>query len=381
MRVLTIHEHYRQAGGEDQAFARETTLLERSGCQVERLELDNADIDEQRGRLALALNSIWSVSSRRLVRDTIRRSKPDIVHVHNSFPLLSPAIYSAIRGEGLPVVQTLHNFRPLCLNAMLFRDGAPCQDCLTSTWKIKGVLRRCYRGSTAASAVVAALDGVHHSLGTWRRQVDLFLALSAFARDRYIAAGFPAERIVIQPNTADDPGEEAAAWDRPRRGALVVGRLSVEKGVLELVRSWRDMGHPLTVIGDGPLREQLAAATSDEVTLLGWQTPQQVSAAMAGAALLCLPSLCYEQFPLVAVEAMAHGLPILASNRGALSELVQPGQTGLLVEGDSWKTAAQSLLAAPAAYGQRSRAYYQENFHPDRAMAALLAHYQRLTQS
>lgn len=381
MRILIIHERYRQRGGEDHVFDNESALLAARGCEVHQHVINNAHIDERHGRLALAANAIWSVSARRDVRAAIRHCSPDLVHVHNTFPLLSPAIYSAIQAADVPVVQTLHNFRPLCLNGLLYRDGAPCEDCLPTAWKIRGVLRRCYRDSQPASAAVAAMNLFHHGVGTWRRHVDLFLALSNFARDRFIAGGLPAERIVVKPNTAPDPGRAAAAWDRPRSGAVFVGRLTPEKGILNLVRAWRGVGHGLTVIGDGPLLDMLRQEASDEVTLAGWLPAEEISTALSRAALLCLPSVCYEQFPLTAAEAMAHGVPVLASDRGALAEIVQPSVTGSLVppdDAEAWRANATSLLGDPMRLekmGRNARAWYEANLCPDIIMDRMLEYY------
>ncbi|MBI3446891.1 MAG: glycosyltransferase family 4 protein [Magnetospirillum sp.] len=387
MRILIIHERYRQRGGEDRVFDLESAMLEARGCQVERLIIDNRDIRDGQGQLALAANALWSRKGRSLVRDAVRRFRPQVAHIHNWFPLLSPSIHSAIREDGIPVVQTLHNFRNLCLNGLFFRDGAPCEDCLDSSLKWRGVLRRCYRDDIRASATVAALTLLHHHLGTWRRHVDLFLAYSEFSRQRFIAGGLPADRIAIKPNTTPDPGEDAASWRHPRRGAVYVGRLSEEKGIGDLVRAWRDMGHTLTVVGDGPLGEQLRAEASSEVEFVGWRSPEEVSVLLARAALVCVPSLCYEQWPMAVTEAAAHGVAVLASNFGAMGRLIKPRHTGDLVPvGDirAWRDQAVGLLNAPerlAAMGSAARQSYLDQYSPPSVTDQLLAHYHRLVES
>ncbi|BAE50244.1 glycosyltransferase family 4 protein [Paramagnetospirillum magneticum] len=387
MRILIIHERYRQRGGEDAVFDTESALLEERGCVVERLVADNDHIDETRGGLALAANAVWSTDGRGRVRRKVQEFRPDIVHIHNWFPLFSPAIHGAIRAEGVPVVQTLHNFRLMCLNGLFLRDGQPCEDCLGSPLAWRGVLRRCYRDDTKASAAVAAMNCWHHLAGTWRRNVDLFLVGSDFARRRFVAAGLPAERIALKPNTVCDPGAEAASWRRPRRGAVFLGRLSPEKGIADLIRAWRDMGHRLTIVGDGPLAAALRAEASSEVDFAGWQDPARVSSILSEAALLCLPSRCYEQWPLVVAEAAAHGLPILASDLGALESLVEEDVTGKRVtpgDVDAWRDAARTLLDSPAllaAMGQNARQVYACRYSPQVVTDLLLGHYARLRAS
>lgn len=377
-----VHARYRLRGGEDQSFDTEAAMLEERGCEVQRFIVDNAHIDDTRPGLLLAADAIWSRSARTEIKAAIRRCRPDVVHVHNTFPRLSPSIYSAIRAEGVPVVQTLHNFRSLCLNGLLFRDGSPCEDCVGHSFQMPGIVRRCYRDSYAISAAVAAMNLVHQALATYRKHVSLFLACSDFARQRFIVGGLPAERIVVKPNTARDPGNEAASWSRPRSGAVFIGRLSPEKGISNLMQAWRGVGHRLTVVGDGPLAAQLREQASDEVVFTGWRSREEISSILSNAALLCLPSICYEQWPLAAGEAMSHGVPVLASDLGALPEIVQSGKTGLLLAPDhveAWRSEASALLASPqrlAEMGRAARNDYLNRLSPNRVMGQLIGHYQ-----
>lgn len=387
MRVLLIHERYRQAGGEDAVFAAESALLEAAGCQVSRLVADNHTIAAGQSGLALALGAIWSRQGRQQVVRAIREHRPDVVHVHNWFPLLSPAIHSAIRAQGVPVVQTLHNFRLLCLNGLFFRAGSPCEDCLTRKLKWPGVARRCYRDDRRASAAVAAMNLVHWTLGTWSTQVNHFLTYSEFSRDRFITAGLPAERISVTHNTAADPGPAAASWDHPRRGALFIGRLAEGKGATTLIRAWHNMDEPLIVVGDGPLAADLRAQAGENVTFLGACPPAQVSLLLSATRLLCVPSDCYEQQPLVVAEAAAHGVPVLASAHGGLGASIEPGRNGHhATAGDvaSWQREAAALLARPdylSQLGHQARALYQSRHAPATVVAARLALYSRLVDT
>lgn len=384
MRILVIHEHYRQPGGEDRVFETEVALLRAYGCEVECLTADNREIDESDAPLRLAANTVWSSSARLRVREAVRRFRPDVAHIHNWFPLLSPAIHGAIRAEGVPVVQTLHNFRLMCLNGLFFRDGAICTDCAGSRLPWRGVLRRCYRDNLGASAAVAAMIGAHRLRRTWARDVDLFFALNGFSRDCFIAAGLPPEKVAVRLNPILDPGAVAAGWDHPRAGAVYVGRLSEEKGAGRLSAVWRGIGHRLTVIGDGPLAPVVQAQAGPEVDLCGWQDPAEVSARLSQAALVCVPSQCYEQMPMALLEATAHGVPVLVSDVGVLGDLAEGGGFGCRVpsgDPDAWVATARALLAAPdrlREMGLRARQWYLETCSPDASARRLLTEYGRL---
>lgn len=381
MRVLLIHERYRERGGEDAAFDAEAALLAAHGVEVIPHLEDNGRIAGS-GSAGMALRAVWSPPSYRATRDAIRAAQPDLVHVHNTFPLLSPSVYDAARACGVPVVQTLHNYRLLCPNALLLRDAAPCQLCLPRTVKWPGVLHRCYRGSAAASVAVAAVAGVHRAFGTWRRKVDLFLALTSFAAGRFAEGGLPRERLAVSGVAVPDPGPAAA--DGPRAGALCVGRLSPEKGLDVLIEAWRDIDAPLDIIGDGPMMAALTRQAPPQVRFLGRQPAAAVSEAMARASLLVFPSLCYENFPLVVVEAMAHGLPVLASSGGAVEEMVEEGATGVFARPgvpQDWSRKAAALLADPdrlRVLGAGARRAYEARYAPDRVFEQRMGLYRRV---
>jgi glycosyltransferase involved in cell wall biosynthesis len=334
MRVLLVHNRYQNPGGEDLVFEAEQALLREAGHEVLVHERHNDEIAGYTPlqRLALAGSTIWGRQSRRRLLSLLRRERPQLAHFHNTFPLISPAAYLACRDAGVPVVQTLHNFRLLCPNALLHRDGRPCEDCLGRTVPWPGVQHGCYRGSRGQSAVVALMLASHRLLGTWRGAVDAYVALSENARRAFVRGGLPAGRIHVKPNfLARDPGPAGAAG----RGALFAGRLVPEKGAELLLSAWRQLaGHPLTLLGDGPQRPlvQRLAGELDGVRHGGQVTPQQVLQAMREAAFVVIPSTWYEGFPMVLLQAYACGRPVLAARIGALPELVREGETGLLFE-------------------------------------------------
>lgn len=329
MRVLVAHNFYQQPGGEDQVFSSEVQLLRRFGHEVTTFEADNDAIDSM-GRIALLRNTLWNRKMAAAIGKAATAHRAEVVHFHNTFPLISPAAYTAAHDAGAAVVQTLHNFRLLCPNALFFRDGKACELCLGKTFALSGIRHKCYRGSRSASAAVAALAATHRLLGTWRNAVDAYIALAEFARQKFIAGGLPADRIFIKSNFLDpDPGPG------PGDGgyALFVGRLSQEKGISTLLSAWRTLSDiPLKIIGDGPMADEVksAARENSEIQWLGRLPLQQVVEMIGRAAVLVFPSNCYENFARVIVEAYAKGTPVIASRHGPMPDIVPDGRTGRL---------------------------------------------------
>ena len=349
MKIVLAHNYYQQAGGEDQCVAAEAAMLRDNGNTVIPYFLHNDAINDM-GRLQVALRTVWSRPAHHELRALVRAERPDVVHFHNTFPLISPAAYYAVRAEKVPVIQTLHNFRLLCPNALFFRDGKVCEDCLGKSIPWPGVVHKCYRGSRAASATVAAMTATHRALGTWRHAVDRYIALTEFGRQKFIEGGLPADRIEVKANFVyPDPGPAAGAG----RYAVYVGRLSAEKGIDTLLSAWRQLGGavPLKIVGTGPLAESVAAAQDAGIECLGAQPLDAVYELIGGAEFLVLPSQCYENFPRVVVEAFAKGTPVIASDLGAMARVVDHGRTGLrFPPGDAVGLAAQvrRLLGDPS---------------------------------
>ena len=382
MKILAVHNRYQQPGGEDQVFLAETTLLESYGHHVLRYEVHNDQV-KRVDRLTLAKDTVWNTSAYRELGALIRRERPDVVHFHNTLPLVSPAGYYAARAEGVPVIQTLHNYRLLCPVALFFRDGRVCEDCMGKAVPWPGVVHKCYRGSRAASGVIATMLTVHRALGTWTEMVDVYVALTEFAKSKFIEGGLPARKIVVKPNFVyPDPGRGQGGGGY----ALFVGRLSPEKGVGTLLAAWERLGRriPLKVVGDGPLRKQAAEAGIRHscVEYLGYRPAEEVHALLKEASVLVFPSEWYEGFSRVAAEAFATATPIIASDIGSAAELVEHGHTGLRFRpGDPEDLAAQAgwFVSHPEEHARMRRevrAEYEAKYTAERNYRALMEIYE-----
>ena len=360
MKILSVHNYYQQPGGEDQVFHAEAEVLRAHGNAVRTYTVHN-DAIRSMNRFRVAAVTVWNHTVVRELTRLMEADRPDIVHFHNTFPLVSPGAYSAPRRLGIPVVQTLHNFRLMCLNGLFLRDGRVCEDCLGRAVPLPGIVHACYRSSRQASAVAAGMLGIHRWRGTWNTAVDTYVTTSEFARSKFLAGGIPPERIFVKPHfVSHDPG-----IGRHTGGyALYVGRLSVEKGIPFLVQLWDQLSPavPLRMIGSGPL-QHLSSGGFRNVEWLGWQAHHQVLAAMQDAAFLIFPSECYESFGMVLIEAMAAGLPVLANDHGSSPEIIRNGKTGRLLrpgDKDHWSEAIRWALTNPDGLRQMGRLGRQE---------------------
>ena len=327
MKILLCHNYYQQPGGEDQVYADEGELLVAAGHDVTRYEADNDSIAGRR-RLSLVRDTLWNRTASREIEQIVRRRRIDVVHFHNTFPLLSPAAYYGAHRGGAAVVQTLHNFRLVCPGANLLRDDRPCDQCLGRAVAWPGVVHACYRNSRGATAVVAAMLALHRALGTWRK-VDAYIALTEFARQTLAQGGLPLEKIYVKPSFLPvDPGPGDGSEDY----AIYVGRLSAEKGIATLLRAWSLVPGALrlVLIGEGPMSDAVRRATAADprIQWLGRRSPSEVLEIMGRAACLVLPSHCFEAFPRVLVEAFAKGTPAMVPRHGAMSEIVEEGVNG-----------------------------------------------------
>lgn len=333
MKILIAHNYYRTPGGEDAVFKSECELLKSFGEEVILYERANAELDDlsdlRKFKYLFSLG--YSKKTYNEIRALIKKFRPDAAHFHNIFFLITPAAYFACKDEGVPVVQSQHNFRLLCSNALFYRNNKPCEDCLRkSLWE--GVRHKCYRNSRVLTGFAAWAIDLHWKKNTWMNKVDMYITAADFTRQKYLQRGIPKEKISIKPHfLSKDPGQRSGH----KNYVLYVGRLSQEKGVDVLIRAWEALKHiPLKIIGNGEQGSQLRelAKHNSDIEFLGRLPEEECERYLREACLLVIPSVCYESFPRILVEAYAHGLPVVASRLGSLAELIIDGKTGLLFE-------------------------------------------------
>lgn len=376
MKILVVHNAYQMRGGEDSVVEAEIALLRGAGYEV-RLEcVSNDDISGTMAAARAFIKAPYDPARARWIRDMVRRDNIAIVHVHNSFPRLTPAIHMGASAGGAAVVQTLHNYRLVCANALMLRDGQVCELCLHGrSWP--ALKYRCYRDSLPGTFAAVRTQWQMRA-HRWQDSVDQFIALTGFAAGKFVDSGLPADRISVKPNF------RAAAPTSPalRQGFLFVGRLSPEKGVHVLLDAFRSLPNLcLTIIGDGPDAAVLRERAPCNVTFTGPLSPEDVQAHMLRAVALVMPSVWYEGFPMTVVEAYASRLPVIASRIGSLAEIVRHSETGLLFEPGSADSLATMLREADqlelARMGELSREMYEELYTPERNLEMLLAIYSK----
>ena len=377
--VFLAHNYYQKPGGEDGAFLDDATVLEQNGHQVHRYTAHNDDVKAM-NKLQLARATVWNAHTYSELRKLFGREHFSVAHFHNTFPLISPSAYYAARDEGIPVVQTLHNFRLICPGTLLYRDGHVCEDCLGKVPALPSIIHACYHDSAVQTAVVALENTVHQARSTWYSGVDAYIATTEFVRQKFIQAGFPAEKIFVRAHAVQpDPGLHQGQGDY----ALYVGRLTLEKGIRTLLEAWRGFANiPLKIIGDGPLKDEVQAFIAQHnlnIELIPWLQPGDVMQQIKGARFLLFPSQWYETFGRVIIEAFACGIPVIASNLGAPAELVDHQRTGLHFKAGDAQSLAQSvseLWSSPQtsqALGDAAREEYERKYTAE-------PNYQRLMQ-
>lgn len=378
LRVLQVHNRYREAGGEDAVVTGEAALLRAAGHEVIEYRADNPS--DFVGSVASMVASAWNPMSARRVRDVARQVEPDVAHIHNTWWALSPSVVHALDKLDIPIVVTLHNYRLLCANAQLFRDGSPCEDCVgTHPWD--AVRHRCYRDSIPSSAMAAAAIELHRKMNIWQA-ADLLLPLTEFARERFITGGLPPDKLFVKPNFVDDPGPRSAP---PSESSVVlfVGRLGTEKGIEVLLDAWRDAAPrhlELLIAGDGPLREALERKSPPGIRFMGRLPADKVRELMLSSRALAFPSIWYEGQPMVLLEALASGLPLVVSAIGGIPETVADKQAVISVSaGDrsEWVEAFSRLDDDDWVdeAGGRARQVFESRYAPRHALDTLLGVY------
>ena len=345
--------------------------------------MDNDEVKTM-GKLAVARKTIWNEQAGQSIRKAIREIGAKVVHFHNTLPLISPAAYYAAHEEGAAVVQTLHNFRLMCVTATFCRNGGVCEDCLGKTVAWPGILHACYRGSRSASAAVAAMQTFHRFKGTWQREVDVYIALSEFGRKKFIEGGLPPEKLLVKPNFL---GPVPAVGNGEGGYVLFVGRLSEEKGIAPMLEAWpkvyADTRARLKIIGDGPLRgmvETAAAQPAAGIDYAGWVDMKKENyAPMGSARALIFPSIWYETQGMTIVESMATGTPVLASRLGSRAEMIDEGRTGYLFESGNPEDLAEKarlILSRAAQMRAAARLEFESRYTAEQNYPLLMQCYE-----
>jgi len=386
MKIVLVHNLYRQPGGEDVVFQSEKRLLEREGHTIIPFVRSNMDLPD--ASLGERINSvsqmIWSQQSRQGFAAILESERPDLVHVHNTFMAISPSIYSACSERGIPVVQTLHNFRLICPASTFSRDGLVCEECMDGL--LPSIVHGCYRDSRVATGAVALMLATHRALGTWKRLVTRYVALTRFAKEKFVRSGLPSDKFVLKPNFADpDPGEKQGTGEY----ALFIGRMDEVKGTRILLDAWRRLPVkcPMEVVGDGPdlpwMQQQAREQGLFNVTFHGQLSHGAAVEMIKGARFIIVPSMWYEGFPMCIVEAFACGTPVLCSKLGGMSEIVDDRRTGLhfnagdpqdLAEKVEWAWNHPSELAW---MGRLARQKYEDEYTAEKNYSLLMNIYEQ----
>ncbi|HTX27469.1 MAG TPA: glycosyltransferase [Streptosporangiaceae bacterium] len=388
MRVLLVHNRYRSAipSGENRVVDQESAELARAGHTVRRFEKESDEIEHWPAvrKATLPARVIWSRESHRELTAALHGYRPDVVHIHNTFPLISAAALYACRDAAVPVVATIHNYRLMCASGDLMREGAICHDCMHRL-PIPGAVHGCYRGSRAATAPLVVATVAHRK--AWRSLVSAYLFISAAQRDLHLSLKLPPGRVFVRHNMIPYRGIQVAPRDPV---VAFIGRLEEAKGVRLLMAAWdRYLGSSgdselrLLIAGTGSLDREVTAwaAARPSVEVLGLVPPGQVRELTSRARAVVVPSVWEEPFGLVVIEAMAAGTPTIAAAHGSFPELVTPGVDGVLVrpgDPDALAAAVADVAAHPERYedyGRSARETYEQRFNPDHSLKHLIEIY------
>jgi glycosyltransferase involved in cell wall biosynthesis len=328
-KALLLHNKYKIAGGEDSVVTNESLLLKHHNALVDVCYLDNQTITGFVKKVLTLLQTPFVLTNNKRIKAlTANKALPDVAHVHNYFPLLSPSIFRAIKNQNIVTVHTLHNYRSVCPTALLMFNSKVEERSIThSSWW--AVTKKVYRNSSIGTFALCCMIELHKKLGTWHKHVDAFIALTEFSRNKFIEAGWPANKIYVKPNFIEDKFEGALNINKEGGYAVYVGRLSEEKDIFTLLNAWENISYPLKIIGVGPLENFVKSNTNEHIEYLGKLESDDVLNCVQNADILVLPSICYEGFPMVLVEAMCSGTPSVVSKLGSMEEIIDNGKTGL----------------------------------------------------
>lgn len=380
MKILQVHNYYQYSGGEDVVLKNEFDLLTSYGNEVIQYTKTNKEINDysliQKANLFFEIS--YSKQTYRDVSDLIKRHRPDICHVHNIIPLISPSVYYACSDNDVPVIQTLHNYRLLCSNAYLFRNGKICEECIGKRL-YNSVKYGCYRNSKLQTFLLAKILENNKKWETWNTKIDKYIVITEFAKNKFIEGGLPKDKLTVKPNFLfKDPGFRYEIQEN----FLFMGRLDVTKGIHILLAALKDINKNIKILvaGDGPLKSEIENVK--EIKYLGFHPIDDLIKIIQSSIALIFPSIWYECFPMSILEAFACGKPVIASNIGAMAELIQDGKTGLLFElGNSYDLAQKINWAFTHKeemrwMGMNARKEYEEKYTPEKNYKILIDIYE-----
>jgi glycosyltransferase involved in cell wall biosynthesis len=383
LRVLQLHNHHASLGGAMEVLAYEAQLLQEAGQTVRTYALPATDSLGLSATRA-GMKAVWNTEASRTVADEIAEFRPDVVHVHTPFPLLSPAVFRTAAKLGVPSVTTVHSFRYSCIAGTCFRDGHVCEDCVGKRLKLPGLIHKCYHDSVGASGALTLSLALHKGIGTFSKTISRFITLTEFSRQLLIRDGVPASHITVKPNSVPDPGP--GVLRSPERYVAFVGRLVDVKGVATLLDAWRQAppGFTLRIAGDGPMRDlvEQRCAEDPSIEYLGWLEEDAVTELMAGAFCVAVPSEWYEGgVPLVVLRSLAVGTPVVVSDLDNICAEVVSDDTGeafAVGNADAMGGVFASLAATEDSWLSRravARGAYERRYTPGRNIAKLIEIY------
>ena len=377
MRILFVHNFYQQAGGEDQVFLAEKDLMKEHGHEVHSYTVNNDNINSLWTKINTTINLSYSTKSKKNFSIALKKINPDIVHCHNFFPRLTPSIFDACLDENIPAILTLHNYRLVCPSVYLSKNNKPWELSIKKNpyWAVP---YKVYQNSFIGTAAIAYMINYHKKRKTWQKKLDHIITLTKFAKNKFIESGFSPNNMVVKPNFISDPLKE-----NNTRGqfALFIGRLSQEKGIEFLLESWKEIDFPLKIVGDGPMMGNLKLQ-GNNVEFLGKIPNKSVKTLLQKAQFLVFPSQWYEGFPMVLVEAMACGTPVLVTNIGSMQEIITDELNGLHFELGNQKQFIEKVHqlmkdeSLCQFLGDNGRRAYLEKYTPDVNYQQLISIYQ-----
>jgi len=330
MKILLIHNQYQHRGGEDTVMESELKLLEKRGETVETLFFNNDDINSAVSKIKFGFYSFYNPDSARLLSKKINEFNPDIIHVHNFFPIASPSLFYVANAKKIPIVMTLHNYRLLCPNAMFFRENKVCEDCISKSFALDSVIHGCYRDSKIQTLFLATMTWFHKKKGTWKNKIDKYIALTDFAKNKFITSslGLKESQIIVKPNFVVDNGFDLEKEEY----CLFVGRLSQEKGIDILLNTFKNSSHKLLIIGTGPMTAKVEefSTNTENIEYLGFQSIDFIIEKLKKAKALIFTSVWYEGMPMTILEAFSTATPIVCGDIGGPAEIVKNEKNGLL---------------------------------------------------